>query len=104
VQYRKDMLNKECKDYELLTKELAKCGFNIDTCDGVLSVIKTKGNGNGYVGIKYNPDTKTYTQADKISKTEADKIFKVKSKIVTKQIDIEALNEISDDELDGLPF
>lgn len=104
VQYRKDMLNKESKDYELITKELAKCGFNIDTCDGVLSVIKTKGNGNGYVGIKYNPDTKTYTQADKISKTEADKIFKVKTKNATKQIDIDEINEVDDDDLDCLPF
>jgi replicative DNA helicase len=105
AQYRTDMLNKDSKDYELLTKELAKCGFNIDTCDGVLSVIKTKGNGNGYVGIKYNPETKTYTQADKISKTEADKIFKVKAKNTTKQVDFDGLDEVDADDLeDFLPF
>jgi replicative DNA helicase len=80
AQYRTDMLNKESKDYEILSKELARCGFNIDRCDGAFAVIKTKGNGNGYVGINYDSETKTYKQADKISQTEADKIFKVKSK------------------------
>ena len=93
AQYRTDMLNKDSKDYEMMTKELARCGFNIDNCDGVLSVIKTKGNANGYVGIKYDPETKTYTQAEKISKTEADNIFRVKSK----QSSIEMLDEIDGD-------
>ena len=105
AQYRRDMLNKESKDYETLTRELAKCGFNIDECDGVLSVIKTKGNGNGYVGITYDAETKTYSQARKISQTEADKIFKVKTKKSTKQIDIDGLSEVDSDDLeDYLPF
>ncbi len=99
AQYRTDMLNKESKDFETLTKELAKCGFNIDTCDGVLSVIKTKGNQNGYIGLKYDSETKTYRQAEKISKTEADKIFKVKSKLQINQIEMEL---VEDDE--SLPF
>jgi hypothetical protein len=76
AQYRTDMLNKASKDYEIMTRELAKCGFDIEQCDGILAVIKTKGNGNGYVGIKYDADTKTYRQAPKISQTQADKIFK----------------------------
>ena len=76
AQYRTDMLSKESKDYDSLRQQLAKCGFNIDKCDGVLSVIKTKGNGNGLVGLVYDSDSKTYKQAPKISQTEADKIFK----------------------------
>lgn len=76
AQYRTDMLNKSSKDYEIMTRELAKCGFDIEQCDGILAVIKTKGNGNGYVGIKYDAETKTYRQAPKISQTQADKIFK----------------------------
>lgn len=76
AQYRTDMLNKASKDYEIMTRDLAKCGFDIEQCDGILAVIKTKGNGNGYVGIKYDPETKTYRQAPKISQTQADKIFK----------------------------
>ena len=101
AQYRTDMLNKDSKDYETLTRELAKCGFNIDKCDGVLSVIKTKGNSNGYVGLKYDSETKTYRQAEKISKTEADKIFKVRPK--QGSIELTPIED-TDDELFGRPF
>lgn len=102
AQYRTDMLNKECKDYERLTQELAKCGFDIDKCDGVLSVIKTKGNGLGYVGINYDRETKTYKQATKISRTEADKIYKQSRKVEQTKIDLTNLTEVED--MDGLPF
>lgn len=101
AQYRTDMLNKDSKDYETLTRELAKCGFNIDKCDGVLSVIKTKGNSNGYVGLKYDSETKTYRQAEKISQTEADKIFKVRPK--QGSIELTPIDD-NDDELFGRPF
>lgn len=97
AQYRTDMLNKDSKDYETLTRELAKCGFDIEKCNGVLSVIKTKGNANGYVGIVYDSETKTYKQAPKISQTEADKIFKVRSK--QRSIELTPIN--TDDELFG---
>lgn len=80
AQYRIDMLNKDSKDYQSLDLNLAKCGFNIDECDGVLSVIKTKGNGNGYVGIVYDAETKTYRQAPKGTTTVADKVFVEKRK------------------------
>lgn len=98
AQYRTDMLNKESKDYANLSKELAKCGFNIEQCDGVLSVIKTKGNGNGLVGLVYDSDSKTYKQAPKITQTEADKIFKT---ITKKQSIFDSGNweDISDDEM-----
>lgn len=98
AQYRTDMLNNQSKDYELLTKELAKCGFDINKCDGVLSVIKTKGNQNGYVGLIYDAETKTYRQADKISKTEADKIFKAKKSFEQGRIDLDLL-EPTDEEM-----
>lgn len=98
AQYRVDMLNKDSKDYETLRQSMAKCGFNIEKCDGVISVIKTKGNGNGYVGLVYDAETKTYRQATKISETEADKIFKLKPK-QTKILDFE---ELVDDE--EIPF
>ena len=98
AQYRTDMLNKESKDYQTLTREVAKCGFNIEQCDGVLAVIKTKGNSNGYVGLVYDSETKTYKQAPKITQTEADKIFKV---ITKKQSFFDDPNweDMDDDEL-----
>ena len=98
AQYRTDMLNKDSKDYELLRNNMAKCGFDIEKCDGVLSVIKTKGNGNGYVGIVYDSETKTYKQAPKITQTEADKIFKQ----TAKQSRFIELIEMDDD--DEIPF
>jgi replicative DNA helicase len=98
AQYRTDMLNKNSKDYEQLTIALAKCGFNIDDCDGVLSVIKTKGNSNGYVGIVYDSETKTYKQARKMSSTEADKVFKTR----VKQSRFDTMGEWEDD--DEIPF
>ena len=100
AQYRTDMLNKDSKDYETLTKELAKCGFDITKCDGVLSVIKTKGNQNGYVGICYDAETKTYSQAPKISKTSADKIFKAHKSFEQSHIDIDLLTATDEE----LPF
>lgn len=98
AQYRTDMLNKDSKDYEILAKELAKCGFNIDNCDGALAVIKTKGNSNGVVGIKYDSETKTYHQADKMSKTEADNIFRVKKR-QTSLMDLGEWEDMADDEI-----
>lgn len=100
AQYRTDMLNKESKDYKYLTKELAKCGFDINTCDGIFAVIKTKGNRNGYVGITYDSETKTYKQANKISKTEADKIFKQAEIKLDTNIDLDDLEQVDDE----LPF
>lgn len=76
AQYRTDMLSQESKDYERLKAEMAKCGFDLTKCDGVLQALKTKGNGGGFVGLKYDSETLTYRQADKISKTQADNIYK----------------------------
>lgn len=107
VIYRKDTLyptKDQEKELEYIKEDLLKNGFDYDKCDGFIDTVKSKGNGNGIIGIKYNADTKTYAQADKISKTEADKIFKVKSKIATKQVDFDELNEVDDDDLDCLPF
>lgn len=87
AQYRVDMLESESKDYQTLEKDLAKDGFDIKQCDGVLEVLKTKGNRLGLVGLVYNADTKTYSQAPKISKTEADRIFRKVAKQEVIQLD-----------------
>lgn len=94
AQYRTDMLNKDSKDYENLSREMARCGFDIAKCDGVLSVIKTKGNSNGYVGLIYDSETKTYKQAEKISKTEADNIFKGKKKRDIQLVEIGDIDDV----------
>ena len=81
--YRKDCIYVAKGQERMLEKfveDCARCGFSFEKCDGFLEVVKTKGNGNGIIGLVYDKETKTYKQADKISQTEADKIFKVKSK------------------------
>lgn len=97
AQYRVDMLSTDSKEYGKFKQDLAKSGFDIAACDNVIEVLKTKGNGNGLVGLKYDAETKTYYQAEKISKTQADKIFHS----VNRQQSIE-LTEVEDGE--ELPF
>lgn len=100
AQYRIDMLPKEVKDYDRLTKYLADCGFDITKCDGVLQVMKTKGNGYGWVGLKYDAETLTYRQADKVLKTKADEIVKQSS---AEQLSLIGLTPVDDSD-DDLGF
>lgn len=77
--YRKDQIitfNKNEKVLEKFKKDCVGCGYDFDKCDGFIEVGKTKGVGNGIVGIVYDGDSKTFKQAPKVSKTEADKIYK----------------------------
>lgn len=100
VIYRKDALyptKDQEKELEYIRQDLAKNGFDYDKCDGFIDTVKSKGNGNGIIGLIYDKDTKTYKQADKISQTEADKIIKVKPKLTANLIEI--TDEIDDGEL-----
>jgi archaellum biogenesis ATPase FlaH len=77
--YRKDCIYEGKGQEKMIDKfkqDLAQAGFNYDSCDSFIDVLKTKGNGNGVVGLIFDTMTKTYKQAPKISKTEADKIYK----------------------------
>lgn len=106
AQYRTDMLSQESKDYERLKAEMAKCGFDLTKCDGVLQVLKSKGNGGGFVGLKYDSETLTYSQAPKISKTKADEIFKqtfVQSKMTAFEDMDDTYNPFDDEDI-GIPF
>ena len=99
--YRKDCIFVSKGQERMLEKfveDCAKCGFDFDDCDGFLEVVKTKGNGNGVIGLVYDRETKTYKQARKISATEADKIFKTR----VKQSRFDMMGEWEDD--DEIPF
>jgi len=77
--YRKDQIltfNKNEKVLDKFKQDCAKCGFDFEKCDGFVEVAKTKGNGNGIVGLLYDKDSKTFKQAEKVSQTDADKIYK----------------------------
>lgn len=53
-------------EYKKLRLDMAKYGYDMLKCDGILEVLKTKGNENGLVGLKFDVDKKTYSLADKI--------------------------------------
>lgn len=77
--YRKDQIetfNKNEKVLDRFKQDCAKCGFDFDKCNSFIEIAKTKGNGNGVVGLIYDDETKTFSQAPKVSKTDADKIYK----------------------------
>lgn len=57
-------------EYEEVEKVLFKSGYNIEKCDGIVEVIKTKGNNCKMVGLIYDFDTKTYKEAPKLTENE----------------------------------
>lgn len=79
ILYRKDTLyptKDQMKELEYIKKDLAINGYDYDKCDGFIDTVKSKGNGNGIIGIVYNPETQTYSQAPKVTKEERDKLIK----------------------------
>lgn len=99
--YRKDCIyvsKGQEKVLDRFKEDLAKNGFDYDNCSSFIDVMKTKGNCNGLIGLLFNAENKTYTQAPKVSKTKADEIIR---KIV-KQSSFMDLKPIEND--DTLPF
>lgn len=107
--YRKDQVvtyNKNEKVLDRFKQDCARCGFDFEKCDAFLEIAKTKGNGNGVVGLSYDPDSKTFQQAEKISQTDADRLYKKYEHQATmsewkssNKYDDVVLEEISDDDL-----
>jgi hypothetical protein len=104
--YRKDCIYTAKGNEKMLDRfkqDLAQAGFDYDSCDAFIDVLKTKGNGNGVVGLNFNKDTKTYKQAQKISKTEADKIYRKLEKKICEQLPFDFDMDCGTDNGD-LPF
>lgn len=55
---------------EEIERVLFNSGYNIEKCDGIVEVIKTKGNSCKMVGLVYDKDTKTYKEAPKLTENE----------------------------------
>ena len=103
--YRKDYISISKGQEPILNKfksDCARCGFNFETCDSFIEVLKTKGNGSGIVGLLYDKETKTYSQAPKISKTEADKIYKKCENPTEVSWGSQALTPIEDDDISDI--
>jgi hypothetical protein len=59
-------------EYEDVRKALLINSYDIEKCDAIIEVIKTKGNACKMVGLKYDRDLKIYVEAHKISPEEVE--------------------------------
>ena len=75
---RTDLLNES--DYNEVSDVLIKNNYNINNCDAVVEVLKTKGNACKMVGLKYNRDLKNYYESSRISSEEQKNILESRSK------------------------
>ena len=60
IALRTDTMDKSSKAYKALAKVVEKNDYDLEQCDELLYVAKTKGRKLGYVGLKYNAITNTY--------------------------------------------
>lgn len=65
---RLDNVRKNPKEYEKLEMELMEEGYDLQNVSTVLEVLKTKGKECGIVALKYNPQFKTFSETNKLSK------------------------------------
>lgn len=79
---RVDTVKKEPKSYEKLQKELLEERYDINEVSTVLEILKTKGERCGLVGLKYDKELKTYTEAIKISREEYDREIRNKGDVL----------------------
>lgn len=57
---------KNSQEYKRLRLDMAKAGYDMLECDGILEVLKTKGNENGLIGLKFDTEKRTYYLANVI--------------------------------------
>ena len=58
---------KDSPEYVKLKYDLGKDGYNIGECDGILEILKTKGNATGLIGLKFDNTLKTYTLVNQMT-------------------------------------
>ncbi len=63
---RTDCLDKSSKEYKSLSKIAGYNGYDIENCDGIVEILKTKGRKRGFVGFKFNKISNSYYEVDKI--------------------------------------
>lgn len=65
---RKDTMTEN--DYAGMNKSLLDNDYLIDDCDAIIEVLKTKGNRNGVVGLKFDRDLRIYKEVRKLTEEE----------------------------------
>ena len=63
VLLRTDKLDRSAREYKRLSRLVDNNGYNLEECDAVILVEKTKGNKLGIVGLKYDSRTNAYKEA-----------------------------------------
>ena len=58
---------KDSGEYTKLKYDLGKDGYNIEECDGILEILKTKGNTTGLIGLKFDKTLRTYTLVNQMT-------------------------------------
>jgi putative DNA primase/helicase len=68
---RKDHLDKDGKEYKSLKKYLLSNRYDINACDEIIEVMKTKGEYCGVIGLRYDSLRKTYIELERLTETQA---------------------------------
>lgn len=91
---RLDNVDKESKYSLAFAKLLEKNGYDLNDCDAVIEVLKTRHNKLGFVGLKYNKKTNTYYESKKLNNNQEEN---EKADVITKQIELTPINDTLED-------
>lgn len=87
---RLDNIDKESKYAKAFAKLLEKNGYDINDCDAVIEVLKTRHNKLGFVGLQYNRRTNTYREARRINNNQEENekpVLYQKSELIPLDVD-----------------
>ena len=73
---RKSSILQNSNEYKKIRLDLAKDGYDLDRCDGILEVLKTKGNELGLIGLVFDTERRTYKLADTLVGEKKDLLIK----------------------------
>lgn len=94
---RTDKLDKETKEYQSFARLLELNGFNLEECDSIMEVKKTKGRGLGFCGLKFNKYTQSYYEVEnKQVQTEEKNIGEKEDKQLLYQLSAEEAKFVDD--------
>ena len=93
---RLDNIDKEDKYAKSFAKLLEKNGYDLNECDAVIEVLKTRHNKLGFVGLTYNKRTNTYREAHRINNNQEEN----EKPVLYQKSELTALDVSEDD----LPF
>ncbi len=78
---RLDKIDRSTKEAKKLASILiSQENIDMDACDSVLEILKCKWKGLGFVGLKYNSETNTFSQVSKLSDIQAKEMEKKQEK------------------------